>query len=560
MIVREPSLTKDRANDSDDKAKKAEAPSTSDRVSESGVVDSGDKARRLRAQLAAYGDQDASATHIGKSAAEIAQLKASGLASKFELVDDEKSATILKGSVRETVQAKNNIGREEPTFQQKLSNFAQSAEARLLDPAGQQKYFQGQINKIQGIGDGLNIAKEEMKDAGRKAWEALQNGSVAMFLARPNAINDPLFHVIGKSFDAMKRDPQTVNHVLEHLGHELIKANDKYNTLSEHDKGVEIGKAMFFFVNPEGSTEGGATALKVADRVATHVDAAATKAIDHTLEASTKLASRATEAAQEAKQFIAESMQQGQMKPALAGGPGNAFEPHILQTKPKLNYHTMAMSSDGIGEGAAGDGLANAGKAGERAAADAAAGDALAGSGAMGKPKQVFYVREADNRILKEPDIVLFGGLEKLENTSVEELAERGLRKFEMPELIAGRKGSAMTVRVEGNPGAYLEMVSEKPGEVTLNEIFIGTLPEGTGNILLSEGLKLHNVMPTEKLTIEQVLNRKTQQAYNFGDPPERTLMVKCVKKALKTLGIKVAECHYETVGLELNIVITTGR
>ncbi len=548
-------MTKDRANDSDDKAKKAESPSTSDRVSESGVVDSGDKARRLRAQLAAYGDQDASATHIGKSAAEIAQLKASGLASKFELVDDERSSTLLKGSVQEIVQAKAIIRREEPAFQQKLSNFVQSAEARLLDPAGQQKYFQGQIDKIQGIGDGLNIAKEEMKDAGRKAWEALQDGSVAMFLAQPNAINDPLFHAIGKSFDAMKRDPQTVNHVLERLGHELIAANDKYNTLSEHDKGVEIGKAMFFFVNPEGSTEGGATALKVADRVATHVDAAATKAIDHTLEASTKLATRATEAAQEAKQFIAESMQQGQMKPALAGGPGNAFEPHVSQPKPKLNDHTMAMSSDGIGEGAAGDGLANAGKAGERSA-----GDAVAGSGATGKAKQVFYVREADNRILKEPDIVLFGGLEKLENTSVEELAERGLRKFEMPELIAGRKGSAMTVRVEGNPGAYLEMVSEKPGEVTLNEIFIGTLPEGTGNILLSEGLKLHNVMPTEKLTIEQVLNRKTQQAYNFGDPPERTLMVKCVKKALKTLGIKVAECHYETVGLELNIVITTGR
>ncbi|MBP9092252.1 hypothetical protein KBI23_14580 [bacterium] len=103
MIVQEPSLTKDRANDSDDKAKKAEAPSASDRVSESGVVDSGDKARRLRAQLAAYGDQDASATHIGKSAAEIAQLKACGLASKFELVDDERSSTLLKGSVRETV-------------------------------------------------------------------------------------------------------------------------------------------------------------------------------------------------------------------------------------------------------------------------------------------------------------------------------------------------------------------------------------------------------------------------------------------------------------------------
>lgn len=535
-------MTKDRANDSDDKAKKAEAPSTSDRVSESGVVDSGDKARRLRAQLAAYGDQDASATHIGKSAAEIAQLKASGLASKFELVDDERSSTLLKGSVQEIVQAKAIIRREEPTFQQKLSNFVQSAEARLLDPAGQQKYFQGQIDKIQGIGDGLNIAKEEMKDAGRRAWEALQDGSVAMFLAQPNAINDPLFHAIGKSFDAMKKDPQTVNHVLEHLGYELIAANDKYNRLSEHDKGVEIGKAMFFFVNPEGSTEGGATALKVADRVATHVDAAATKAIDHTLEASTKLASRATEAAQEAKQFIAESMQQGQMKPALAGGPGNAFEPHVSQPKPKLNDHTMAMSSDGIGEGAAGDGLANAGKAGERAAGDAAAGDAVAGGSASGRPKQVFYMPIARNEILKEPEIILLGGVERLEKMSTEELAANGLRTFEMPELILKRNGAAIETKVEGHPRAFFGGLVEQPGDIKVGYLMGSTLPKGTGNFFLSESLRMHGELPTNKLTIKQIVNEETIRAWKFGDPAERTLMAKCASKALKNLGITPVE------------------
>jgi len=487
MIVREPNLTKDRANDSDDKAKKAEAPSTSDRVSESGVVDSGDKARRLRAQLAAYGDQDASATHIGKSAAEIGQLKASGLASKFELVDDEKSSTLLKGSVQEIVQAKAIIRPAESTLHQKLSNFVQSAEARLLDPAGQQKYFQGQIDKIQGIGDGLNIAKEEMKVAGRKAWDALQDGSVAKFLAQPNAINEPLFHAIGKSFDAMKKDPQTVNHVLEHLGHELIAANDKYNTLSEHDKGVEIGKAMFFFVNPEGSTEGGATALKVADRVATHVDAAATKAIDHTLEASTNLATRATEAAQEAKQFIAESMQQGQMKPALAGGPGNAFEPHVSQPKPKLNDHTMAMSSDGIGAGAAGDGLANAGKAGDRAPGDA-------------------------------------------------------------------------VVKVEGHPRAFFGGLVEQPGDIKVGYLMGSTLPKGTGNFFLSESLRMHGELPTNKLIIKQIVNEETVKAWKFGDPAERTLMAKCASKALKNLGITPVEFKFEVVNGSLNIVITTRR
>lgn len=141
----------------------------------------------------------------------------------------------------------------------KLFDFAQSATARLISEEGRQEYFQGQIDKVLGIGEGLNLAKEEVKtstqQAVSKAWTALQDGSVSSFMAQPNAVNDPLFRTIGQCLDTMKRDPNAVNNVLAIMGRELDEANRKYDKLAPHDRGVQTGKAMFFFFNPTGSTE-----------------------------------------------------------------------------------------------------------------------------------------------------------------------------------------------------------------------------------------------------------------------------------------------------------------
>ena len=197
---------------------------------------------------------------------------------------------------------------------QKLADFAKSAQARLLDPKGRQAYVQGMLDEITGVGEGLNIAKEEVKEATKtaatKAWTALCDGSVANFMATPNAINEPLFRTIGSCLDTMARDPNAVNNVLAVMGRELQSASDKYSKMSPHDRGVQDGKAMFFFINPEGSTEGGELALKAADRLATHVDKKVFEGITIAMQSADKLAQTAPELAAQSRQMVREYMQQ----------------------------------------------------------------------------------------------------------------------------------------------------------------------------------------------------------------------------------------------------------
>jgi hypothetical protein len=181
-----------------------------------------------------------------------------------------------------------------------LLNFAAATE-RATDAEGWRIWMQVEINKAIGIGIGLNEAKEETKHAGRVAWQALKDGTVVNFLSHPNAINDPMFHAIGSAFDAMAKDPNAVNHAMEKLGAEIIKASEEYSRLPDAEKGKVIGHFGFFLINPSGSSEGGELALKIADGVATQVDAAVMKAVEQTIAA----ARNATpQAAQEMKQML----------------------------------------------------------------------------------------------------------------------------------------------------------------------------------------------------------------------------------------------------------------
>ncbi len=120
------------------------------------------------------------------------------------------------------------------TPSQALTDFSKSAIGRLTEPEGQKAYFQGQIDKVTGIYAGLDIAKEDTKKAAVVAWTALTDGTVANFLKHKDAINEPLFRTIGSTLDVMARDPHAVDHALNHLGREIIKANDWYNNLPPH--------------------------------------------------------------------------------------------------------------------------------------------------------------------------------------------------------------------------------------------------------------------------------------------------------------------------------------
>jgi hypothetical protein len=141
---------------------------------------------------------------------------------------------------------------------EKLSDFVNAASARISDPIGQKTYIQGQLDKLIGIGEGMNIAKEETKASARQAWTALTDGTVASFLAQPNAINDPLFHTLGRVLDAFERDPNTANKALVLLGHQIELASEKYSALPQREQGKVLGGFVFNGLGPEpnlGSTQ-----------------------------------------------------------------------------------------------------------------------------------------------------------------------------------------------------------------------------------------------------------------------------------------------------------------
>ena len=64
-------------------------------------------------------------------------------------------------------------GRHMGTVSEKLLDLVQAAGKRATDPENQKAYIQGQLDKIIGIGEGLNIAKDSTKGAVVAGWTAL---------------------------------------------------------------------------------------------------------------------------------------------------------------------------------------------------------------------------------------------------------------------------------------------------------------------------------------------------------------------------------------------------
>jgi len=245
-------------------------------------------------------------------------------------------------------------GPDQRTPAEKLSDFVQAATARATDSQGWQKYIDGQVEKFLGIGEGLNIAKDHTKDALVAGWRALTDGTVANFLAKPNAINDPLFQAVGSAFDAMANDPNAVNHALERLGTAAMEASEHYSTAPDREKGKIIGETMFFMVNPEGSTEAGEAALKIADTVATHVDKAVMDGIRASVRAAEDMAATSPELADQARRMLYEYTRKLGLSPQemeLAGIPKGYFDGIEGVGAERDHYFAMSKADDIEGKG-----------------------------------------------------------------------------------------------------------------------------------------------------------------------------------------------------------------
>lgn len=482
-----------------------------------------------------------SATMIALTDDMIAQMKKNGGYQKFELYDPKQpgngsaqdTGTVIDYKPQELQKGKSfslgmdyEEGRDVRTPTEKLQDFLGAAAKNATNPENYKQYIQSEIDKLIGVAEGMNQAKEETKAGVAAGWKALTDGSVAAFLSKPNAINEPLFHTVGSALDAMAKDPQALNkaivNAVEALGNAVIQGNDYYNKLPDREKGHVIGHAAFALVNPEGSTKSGEAALKIADTVATHVDAAVMKTIDQSLEAIKK----APDLAADIKQGLYEYIKgQGLTGPELeaAGIPRGYFD-GIAETQNAGDYA-----------------LKMVGRAGEY----------------MPERKPMFLA-PGENKLLNEREIEALGGTERLENMSDGELASIGLRRYELPKLKLDSDEFSIKATIPGDEKAWFHASIPKEGTVVLEYIRKGNLPDGAGAHFLAEALKAHGALPTNKVILKNVVNPQSLEAFRAGVLPEDTLVARSTTKALKELGVTPTAYRYEIAGDKVNIVIDT--
>ena len=170
--------------------------------------------------------------------------------------------------------------------------------------------------------------------------------------AQPNAMNDPLFHAVGGALDAMAKDPNATNKALDSLGTIVMNASENYTAAPNREKGHVIGETMFALVNPEGSAEAGEAALKVANKVATRVDAVVMDGIKKSLQVTEDLAKTSPGMAQQSKQMLLEYTQKlglSAQEMELAGIPKGYFDG--MQPLPSAaksdNFFVMSKAEEG---------------------------------------------------------------------------------------------------------------------------------------------------------------------------------------------------------------------
>ncbi|HIA54710.1 MAG TPA: hypothetical protein EYN91_21940 [Candidatus Melainabacteria bacterium] len=160
--------------------------------------------------------------------------------------------------------------------------FSRAAEA-LTDPAQQLAFWQAQQDKLLGIAEGLNQAKESLKEVFKSTGHFVQSGELCEFLAKPNAINEPLARAAGAALAAMEADPQAINKAvlagLQSAGVMAMTSSEKYSAMSPREQGRVIGEAMFSFINPEGSLE----APQLLNQATKHSDEAIQAALQATM-------------------------------------------------------------------------------------------------------------------------------------------------------------------------------------------------------------------------------------------------------------------------------------
>lgn len=175
--------------------------------------------------------------------------------------------------------------------------------------------------------------------------------------------------------------------------------------------------------------------------------------------------------------------------------------------------------------------------------------------------KRPLFLVPSENRILKTHEVDAMGGLQKLEKMSEAELANLGITRYRVPRITLETTPYNLKATIPEYPDAFIFLEASED-IVTLLQIKKGKLPDGIGNIFLSETLKGHGVIPTHKFVLKNVIEKSSQQAFAEGATPERTKVAKLAIKALKELDVEVESVYFDwnAERQSLNIVINVRR
>lgn len=208
------------------------------------------------------------------------------------------------------------------TVEQKAGDFFNAAMRRATnffsDATQQQAYFCGMQEKVIGIGEGLNEAKEEVKKfasegflaalgAGDSALNAMAHDPRAAEKAiheLSNNIRATVTDMASQALDAMARDPHAFDKLMNKAFEHLKDSSEKYSHMTPREQGRVIGKFMFAMVNPEGSLEAPQLAGQATMRGASAVEKHAPQIIA-SLE---KLRVQSPQLAERAEQWLSQHM------------------------------------------------------------------------------------------------------------------------------------------------------------------------------------------------------------------------------------------------------------
>lgn len=124
---------------------------------------------------------DAQRQALTKDAAAVGSVEQTGKVLDYKVVQKSKSSFALGMDYEDK-------DPDTRTPIDKLGDFMEAAKRRATDPEGWKAWAQGQINKLGGIGEGLNEAKDETKAAVAAGWKALTDGTVVEFLSQPSTL------------------------------------------------------------------------------------------------------------------------------------------------------------------------------------------------------------------------------------------------------------------------------------------------------------------------------------------------------------------------------------